>query len=366
MARCACGNQTCSCIIQADPDSGISVVGNGSPTRPYLIGQDSGSNPLNNLRVSDSPTVDLSLTPQGGTSPVYNLQADAVMSMSELTDVQDAPAAANGQVMVWRTDHWAYETPASGSPPSGVWGTAPLTTAIYGTNSLMGREVYVDSAGQLRSKPDLLPQSVGKAVTDTPLTYPLGTSVMTLTASQGATWPSAGSSIVVSNSRHETAGGFAGVAQWCHLNSGLASKVWYRSGSNSTWSPWVLVVDSGTNGWISDATGLFTPNATNFTLVSFAAKVSNGIAHFLVRGTSKVTTAAPNAAGDISDFPVGTLSGALLPGAGVPPSAFTTAHYGRGLFAYLNAGTLQISNISGTTAIATGEGLSLSGMYFTT
>jgi hypothetical protein len=42
----------------------------------------------------------------------------------------------------------------NGAAASGVWGVAPLDTATYGSNSLVGREVYVDSAGQLRSRPD--------------------------------------------------------------------------------------------------------------------------------------------------------------------------------------------------------------------
>lgn len=41
MARCACGNATCSCIIQAG--TGITISGNGSPTRPYRIALTTGA-----------------------------------------------------------------------------------------------------------------------------------------------------------------------------------------------------------------------------------------------------------------------------------------------------------------------------------
>jgi hypothetical protein len=42
----------------------------------------------------------------------------------------------------------------NGAAASGVWGVGNLAPALVGTDPLKGREIYIDSRGQLRSKPD--------------------------------------------------------------------------------------------------------------------------------------------------------------------------------------------------------------------
>lgn len=128
----------------------------------------------------------------------------------------------------------------NGAAASGVWGTAPLDK--YSTMpSVNGDEIYIDSAGQLRTKPTVINYNSGVVPpTNLPGTYPTGTSVMTISGTGGAAWPAGGSCVVVTHRRvdAEVAG------QWCYLNSGTQSRAWYRNGTTAAWGPWVLTADS--------------------------------------------------------------------------------------------------------------------------
>ena len=235
MARCACGTGTCSCVVKAANDS-VSVVGNGSPTRPYLIGVP-GGNPLLNLDVVDSPTLDLTISGSGTATDKRRIQGQATQSLTNLKDVVGTPT--EGEIPVWRGTHWEFEAAAAaGLPLSGSWGTAPLDK--YGTDSLQGREIYLDVNNQLRTKPDVIKSAAAKLVTDLPVTYPVGTSVMTLSSAQGASWPSGNTSVVVTHSRWEDSAGLASVVQWCYHNNSTTPRAWLRSGTGGLWSPWTL------------------------------------------------------------------------------------------------------------------------------
>ena len=169
MARCACGTGTCSCVVKA-ANSSVAVVGNGSPTRPYLISVP-GGNPLLNLDVVDSPTLDLTISGGGTPTDKRKITGQATQSLTNLKDVRGTPT--EGEIPVWRADHWEFEAAAAaGLPISGSWGTPPLDK--YGTDSLQGQPIYLDVNSQLRAKPDTI---TGKLVTDLAPAYPSGTSV---------------------------------------------------------------------------------------------------------------------------------------------------------------------------------------------
>ena len=132
----------------------------------------------------------------------------------------------------------------NGAAASGVWGVGELTK--YGDQSdLFGRQVYIDSAGQLRAQPDLLRGSA-KPPTDLPGTYPTATTVMSVGSTDAAAmgWPPLASCTVVTHRRGDadTAG------QWCYLNSGSASRAWYRNGTTGAWAPWIEMT-SGQGAW---------------------------------------------------------------------------------------------------------------------
>ena len=88
--------------------------------------------------------------------------------------------------------NWA--TLAAALAPSGVWGTAPLN--IYGADSLVGREIYVDSASQIRAKPLVFDRASSSITATTPPSgYPRGISVMRVIAADngaGSGWPDNG------------------------------------------------------------------------------------------------------------------------------------------------------------------------------
>lgn len=177
------GAATCSCLIQGGP--GIAVTGSGTQGNPYLITADLPDF-ADILRVRDTSTVNLSLFGSGTANDPFQLQADATVRLQDLSDVadpQNGPSA--GEVPVWvgpsSTGHWEFQVPPPspagavnveqgllgiGTAPdpirlatSGVWGSGPL--AGLGSDSTIGLEVYIDSAGKVRARP----VSAGAAVT---------------------------------------------------------------------------------------------------------------------------------------------------------------------------------------------------------
>lgn len=237
MPRCGC-QDSCSCLIVAG--SGAIVEGIGTLERPYEISTESGELE-GRLVFDDSGSVDF--TALGAGSRTAPLVVSGDVALTKLTDVTTDPPI-DGAGPVWRTDHWEWETPAAAAVPvSGVWGTAPLD-AKYGADSLIGRETYIDSAGKLRSRPDVIPTSAGFFTGTTPITdYPPGVSVMSVSSAEGAAnWPAGQSCTVVTHKRVDT----ATAGQWCYLNSSSVSKAWYRNANNALWGPWVSVANSAT------------------------------------------------------------------------------------------------------------------------
>jgi hypothetical protein len=75
MAKC-CGAPSCSCTVTAGP--GITVDGNGAPSTPYVISSNAAATPTA-VEVTDTPTVDLSLTGTGTAADPYDVSAAVIL-----------------------------------------------------------------------------------------------------------------------------------------------------------------------------------------------------------------------------------------------------------------------------------------------
>ena len=168
MPRCDCAGSTCQCLILAG--EGVQITGSGNTNNPYVI--TSTATIAGSLLVQDTRTVDMSAVGAGTPTDPFILSATARIAMEDITNVTGAPAAV-GDTLSWNGTAWVMAPPPVVPPGavnvgagllgtgavdnpvraavSGVWGTAPLDT--YGTDSTVGREIYVDANGQLRSRP---------------------------------------------------------------------------------------------------------------------------------------------------------------------------------------------------------------------
>lgn len=188
----------------------------------------------------------------------------------------------------------------NGAAASGVWGTAPLDT--YGSNDLVGREVYIDSMAQLRARPE---EVSGKKPTDLSPTWPAGTSIFYIPNADAALWP--GGSLVVT---HKTINNV--IAQWCYLWSAATTKSWYRNGTSTAWSPWVTVAED--SGWV---------NFTSALTSGFARyRNFNGTVHIQVDGGGTTVS------GTILTINTVALPAALRPTANVRSGGYFGGHPG--------------------------------------
>ena len=105
--RCGC-QDSCSCLIVAGP--GVTVEGIGTLERPYEIASESGTME-GRLAFDDSGGVDFTAIGAGSTTSPMVVSASA--ALATLSDVPPDPPA-EGQVLVWRTDHWEYEDQSGG------------------------------------------------------------------------------------------------------------------------------------------------------------------------------------------------------------------------------------------------------------
>ena len=121
MPRCGCAD-SCSCLVVAG--DGISVEGIGTLERPYEITSES-ADLIGRVEFTDDGNVDFTSTGVGTLNDPLTVFADAVLSTRDLTDVPDT-FPDEGQVLVWRLDHWEYEDQSggggSGVPPGGLTG----------------------------------------------------------------------------------------------------------------------------------------------------------------------------------------------------------------------------------------------------
>jgi hypothetical protein len=170
-----CGHSGCACILEAG--AGVSVLGSGTPTDPYVIAS-TVTDLSAFLQVQDTPSVNLQLTGTGTTGDPLVLRAVSTLALTQLSDVDDPSGGPSvGEVPVWvgagADGHWEFQDPpiapagatnvdnglsgvgSVGDPviieTSGVWGVGPL--AGLGGDSTIGLPIYVDSAGDIRTAP---------------------------------------------------------------------------------------------------------------------------------------------------------------------------------------------------------------------
>lgn len=111
MARCGCSSTSCSCLIVAGT-GGVSVSGSGASDNPFVING-------GHFAVSDSATVDLTLTGDGSALTPYQISGTVNMALDQLTDVNAASPVA-GYLLTYQT------SPAPG------WYAAVATSGIPG------------------------------------------------------------------------------------------------------------------------------------------------------------------------------------------------------------------------------------------
>lgn len=178
MANCSDG---CTCVIQAG--DGVVISGAGTALSPLIV---SATSPLAGaLTVSDTGTINLSLSGDGTIASPMVLSGIATVSMQTLTDVNDPGGPSVGDVPIWDAGGYFVFGPPPANPPGAVNvgagldgdGSAgdPLVPALIGTSAggtTAGLEVYVDSAGNLRAVPPPSTTVAWNDITGKPTQFP--------------------------------------------------------------------------------------------------------------------------------------------------------------------------------------------------
>jgi len=303
MPRCSCGAGTCSCNVDVDNSVGVNIAGDGSSTDPWTFTVDgSAIDVAGILSFQPSTTVEFTQQGEGSTVSPLTVFADAKVAVEELTNVTpaDVPvngdslvfaaatgtwdfkkpsipltslsdvndpegAPTNGQVPTWVTDHWEFKTPAavppgtvsasngiggdgsSGNPlkalTSGTFGTAPLSTPPFpAVVQDFGNEIYLDTTGKLRARPQVLWRSLDANAA--PSAYPMGASIMSVGAENVTGWPGGNFGTVHTIKRMEASGSGSTngqTQQWWYRNA--AADVMYRYAASDAggWSGWLTV-----------------------------------------------------------------------------------------------------------------------------
>lgn len=239
----------------------------------------------------------------------------------------------------------------------------------YGADSTVGQPVYLDSAGDIRTQPLVIPGGSGFTAATLPGTYPVGMSLLSVPTSTPNPdgWPISGNGAVHTLRRWgDTADNTTSVWQWCMRATGATAnvQVFFRSGSNTTWSGWMNVAQD--TGWVIGGSGssVFVPRATQFTLLNSWARLRNGQVNFMLTGTMKVATAVPTASGDIPNTELGTMATKFISSAPSDQMIGPGAS-GRPLGGVMQtvSGKVYICSVGGTSAIAVGETISVGGSY---
>jgi hypothetical protein len=316
LSRCNCGNATCSCIITAG--DGVTVVGNGSPTRPYEIASTVQHLP-DILAVADSPTLDLVAVGSGTTSDKLTIYGTVTAKMSDLTDVADPDGGpATGDVPIWvagSPSHWEFRQLPSGPPTTvqvaaGLLGDGSAGTPLKpnsfvfgaanpsgegwpglakaGSDDTYGQPVYVGADAKLRAAPLVIPSAVAKNLSDAGGTYPVGMSVYALSSAQATagTWPGAGTVVTFRRSNDTDANAIC--HQWWYPASGALVPL-IRRFAASTWTAFATAFGDDT-GWVN-----LTP-ASGTGICRYRVKA--GIVYFSC-GLSGVTSVASNGLGAV-------------------------------------------------------------------
>lgn len=272
MARCSCGNATCSCVITAG--DGVTVIGNGSPTRPYEIAIDSANQNIKDvLQVTDTPTLDLVMVGSGTTSDKVTIYGQTLTKMSDLRDVSDPEGPQTGDVPIWQASgHWEFRQLPSGPPTTvqvsdgltgdGSSGTPvkvrfpplplafppyPPLSQVVGVHADLtlqnyGWPILKDEVGNLRTPPFVITgDDTTKWNNATPMSsYPSGVSVLTIstTAAAPGGWPS-GSATILTVKRFDNIGA-----------NGSGYQIWFQStNSDSLVKTLIRTAFPTTNNW---------------------------------------------------------------------------------------------------------------------
>lgn len=215
------------------------VTGSGSPERPYEIATVAGGNPLDSLAVSDTATLDMTMVGAGTPTDKRRISGVVTARIRDLIDVSRTDVPVTGDVIQWNGVEWVFASPgATAVPVSGTWGTPPLDK--YGSDSLIGQPIYLDSNGQIRNRPAVLAPAVfGSAVLAA--SYPPGVSLMALASTDttaGSGWPQTGVGAIVETLRT----GVANATQWFSRTVTSGQQMMFqRSGSDAAWGPWAWV-----------------------------------------------------------------------------------------------------------------------------
>lgn len=228
---------TCALYFQNRADTGynqLRIYKNGSlydytaePTDDNVGFQVAMSRQMQ-LNVGDTIQINAYTIPAGALSvtPSYNTNCVQIVRLS-------SPAGGGG--------------PTS---PSAVWATGELSYWSGGIpTDTAGQPIYLDSLGQLRSRPQVFQPSTAFNMTSTPpSSYPLGMSVMSLSAAQATAggWPGSGTVVTFRRFNDNVA------VQWFYANNTVTPQAQWRAGNeanNPVWSAWL---QSGyDSGWIN-------------------------------------------------------------------------------------------------------------------
>jgi hypothetical protein len=235
---------TINIVLVGSPVSGGSKVQQAANRPAYLIIDeiiDGSSTAAGGPAASSATTITAGEGLVGG----GDLSASRVLSVApgDSTLIVEADSVrVDTNVMATRAYADAHGGPGGPSPVSGVWGTVPLDAVTYGPDSLRGDPIYLDSAGLLRSQPQLI--AGVRNIADSPAMYPVGVSVMGLGATDAAAlgWPS--SCTVVTTRRAATESVVGQFFYQNHTPQSSPPTVMYRSGNganNPMWSAWAAV-----------------------------------------------------------------------------------------------------------------------------
>jgi hypothetical protein len=108
MARCGCSGSTCSCKVIGG--GLVNVSGSGSAANPYTISVEQA------FSVSDSSTVDLTMTGTGSAGDPYTLSADAAIDMVDIIDFDDSGGSAGDVIALQGDGTYALNPPSTASP----------------------------------------------------------------------------------------------------------------------------------------------------------------------------------------------------------------------------------------------------------
>lgn len=186
--NCNCGSG-CSCRIV--PGDGIIVTGAGSATDPLVISA-SVTSFAGTIVGGATPTVAVHVTGTGsaGYDP-FVITAESVVSMRQLSDVDDPSGPNFGDVPVWNGAAFEFAPPPTTPPGAvnvggGLTGDgslgAPLSVAVSDTTTTdtSGLAIYVDSDGELRAVPQAVPSTdvSWSAITGKPTVFPTNWSLV--------------------------------------------------------------------------------------------------------------------------------------------------------------------------------------------